>query len=522
MICNNCKNRFANINGLKFCPYCGEKIEEKVELEGQHVLNKTNKTDGENIATPNEKERQFTQAMPVITKKDINKDKRDRFFASFKKAFINKKVIIPIIAVIAVIAVGVVAYTFFIINTVDEVRIKEDLIGKVVTLPKGTSIKIDNNNMKNFSIKNRSIDNSSDDIKVALTLNNGLVEAKTILSLVYINVGKNQWKINDKIVLESVTSLKPVVGMNEQKFLAQLKKLNITIADTPIALGKQYVKKLDITLRTPDLENGKEEILMAASIDSGLLATSGKIKCKLVFENEAWRIDTTSQNSSEDFKLELSPAFSDKKVLEPIKEQGLGETVTYPNFFGGKGFEIKDRFTKTIKISSKNFDAQNGKLTVTAKRANKSGQIESVLSTNYIFSISLSNISLLSGSKTIVDNSAINNVTTKVIIPTITNAEIEESNLFFLWSNNHKVTTQEAKTVKITKILSKKGFDNIKYVYGSITSVDEKNKENKTISFVALYSLVYNYSNGYNWKLDKLVGEDSPNYKKYDKIAKNQ
>ena len=528
MICNNCKNRFANINGLKFCPYCGEKIEEviekKVNFEDKGIPNSIKNEDAEDIAaaTANDKKHQFTQEMPIITKKDINGAKRARFLASLKKIFIHKKVLIPIVTLIVIITVGAVAYSLFIVKTVDEVRIKEDLMGQVVIFPKGTSIKINKNDMKNFSIKSRSTDNSFDNIKVALTLNNGAVEAKTILALVYVNEGKNQWKFNNKIVLDSLNSLKPVVGMAEKKFLTDLKKLSLTISDTPIALGKQDVKKLIITSRTPDLENSKEEILVEASIDSGLLRATGKIKCKLIFEDEVWSIDTASQNSNDDFKLALSPAFSDEKVIGPIKDQGLGETVSYSNFFGGKGFTINDSFTKSIQISSKKFDAQNGKLTVTAKRKNISGQINSVLSTNYIFSISLSNISLLSGSKTTVDSGTINNISSETIIPTIANNEIEESNLFFWWSNNHKITTEEAKTFKISEIFAKKGFENIKYVYGSVTSVDEKSNENKNISFVALYFLVYNNSNGYNWKLDKLVGDDSPNYKEYTNLVKNK
>ncbi len=39
MICINCKNEFTNINGLKFCPYCGEKIDGKLNLEGEENPN---------------------------------------------------------------------------------------------------------------------------------------------------------------------------------------------------------------------------------------------------------------------------------------------------------------------------------------------------------------------------------------------------------------------------------------------------------------------------------------------------
>ena len=150
--------------------------------------------------------------------------------------FGKMKVIIPIIALLVVIAGGVFAYTFFNVKPVDEVRIKQDLMGKVITLPKGTSIKISKDYIKNFSINTRNTDKSKDEIKVALTLNNGAIEAKTLVSVVYTYQGKNQWKISDKIVLEKVNSIKPVVGMDEKKFLEALKKLSISIADTTISI----------------------------------------------------------------------------------------------------------------------------------------------------------------------------------------------------------------------------------------------------------------------------------------------
>lgn len=528
MRCNSCNNEFINIDGLKFCPYCGEKIEEKVDMQGEQVPNKINNGDAENIVESGmaEKKEQDTSAMPVISEKDIKKYKRDKFFALFKKTLVRRKVIIPIIAMLAVITVGVFAYSFFIVRPVNEVRIKEDLIGEVVTLPKGTIIKINKDNMKSFTISNRNTDKSRDEIKLALTLDNDAVEAKVSLSLVYINEGKNQWKVNGNPILVNVTSLKPVIGIKEKKFLVEVKKLTMTIANTPESLGGQDVKNLAITQRTPDLQNGKEEILVAASIDSGLLATTGKIKCKLVFENEAWSIKSIEANSSEDFKLALSPNFSEEKVIKNIRSQGLEETVSYSDFFGGKGFTVKDDFTKSINISGKTFDAQKGTLNVTAKRENIAGEIKSVLSTNYTFSISLSDISLLNGSKTIVDSGTINNMSESLIIPSITNGEIEGSNLLFWWSNNHKVTTEEAKTFKTDKTISTKGFQNIKYVYGNITYKDDKKNKNKTtdnsVSIVAIYFLVYNDADGYNWKLNKLIGEDSPNYKTYIKIANDQ
>jgi len=528
MICNNCNNEFTNIDGLKFCPYCGGEIEEPI-LKVVQIPNNNNE-ESENIVHTDAsiKKHEDTQPMPAITEDDIKKYNKQKFFASFnkqkffarfKKPTVSMKVIIPIIALLVVIAGGVFAYTLFIVKPVDEVRIKEDLMGKVITLPKGTSIKISKDYVESFSIDTRNTDKNTDDIKIALTLNNGAIEAKTLLSVVYTYQGKNQWKTNDELVLEKVIAVKPVVGIEEKKFLESLKKLSIPIADSPITLGGQDVKKLGISLRTPDLENGKEEILVQTSMDSGRLASTGKIKCKLVFENEAWSISNISKNSTQDFKLVLSQAFSDEKVIEAIRNHGLEETVTYSSFFGGKGFAVKDSFTKSIKVAGKRFDAQKGVLYVTASRENVAGEIKSVLSTGYTFSISFSKIALTDKSKTTVNSGTISNIATPLIISTISNVEIEGSNLFFWWSNNHKITTEEAKTFKTDKILSKKEFQNIKYVYGSITITD--GKKNKKVSFVALYFLVYDGAKGYNWKLDKIIGEDSPNYKVYNKAAEN-
>ncbi|MBK5242898.1 hypothetical protein [Clostridium sp.] len=523
MICNNCKNEFTNISVLNFCPYCGakieEQIEEKIDLETEQISNESESGEVENIVAA-ETMHQDTLDMPAITDKDIEKYKRDKFFATFKKTFKDMKVIIPIIALLAVIGIGLFVYNVFIVKPVDEVRIKEDMIGKVITLPKGTSIKISEDYIKSFTIESRNEDKVKEDIKVAVTLNNGVIESKILLALAYTYEGQNYWEVSDEIVLERVTSLKPVVGMDEKTFISALKILSIPIAGTPKILGEQEVKTLEITLRTADFENGKEEIIVDTSIDSGILATEGKIKCELVFENEAWKISTIEQNSDEDFEVVLSKGLSDDKIIESIKSKGMQETVTYPNFFEGKGFPVNDSFTKSISIADKRLDMQNGVLYVTAKSENVAGQINTVLETAYTLQISFSKITILEGAKTTVDSGTINKVSKELVISTITDAEIQGSNGFWPFSNNHKITAEEAKTFKAGEILSEKGLENIKYVYGSIIYKD--GSKDKTIAFVALYFLVYDDNNGYNWKLDKIDGEKSSNYREFSKAAKNQ
>ena len=132
MICNNCNNEFTNIDGLKFCPYCGGEIEDHLDLEVEHISDEINNVESEDIvqADANKKKHEDTQPMPAITEDDIKKYNRDKFFAELKKTFMKMKVIIPIIALLVVIAGGVFAYTLFIVKPVDDARIKARLDGK--------------------------------------------------------------------------------------------------------------------------------------------------------------------------------------------------------------------------------------------------------------------------------------------------------------------------------------------------------------------------------------------------------
>jgi hypothetical protein len=512
MVCSNCKNEFDNINGLKFCPYCGTKIEEPTVLMTEQI----EETSEEVTKTQKLSD---TLKMPIITKKQIRQYKREKFFNAIKKPFQNTKIVITIITLVLFMVLGGFGYSFFANRTVDEAKMKEDLIGKTIVLSQGTSIEIKKGYIKSFSISQRNTNKSEkiDDIKALITLNDGTLEVKSLLALKYAYEGNNKWTISDKVELAGDTTIKPLVGMDEKLIIEEVKKLNITVGNTEKALSEEDVKALTIASRTPDFDNLKEEVLIDAAIDSGLIAASGKIKCSLIFENEVWSVASAQRNSNEDFVLIISPAFSQEKILEVVKKDVLDLTVAHPNVFGGKSFKVTDSFTKSFNVTDKKFDAQNQNLTVTVKRQNTAGEVKSVLSSDYTFALSFSKVELLKKSKVTVDSVTIDDISKDFIVSTIVNAEIEGNNIFLWYSNDHKITAEEAKTFKTTKTSSKKGLENVKYVYGSITYKD--GSKQKTTNIVAVYFLVYDSSKGYSWKLDRIVGEESSNYKMYTSEA---
>lgn len=518
MICNSCKSEFDNINGLKFCPYCGTKIEEptaviteQVELQQEEQEKIT-----ETVEQSKPREKFDTLTMPAITEEQIKGYKKDKFFGKLKAIFKKRKLVISIATVVLMIAVGAFGYSYLIGQPVDEGRIKGDITGKTIVLPKGTNLEIKKNYIKSFSIKERITNKSEkkDDIKAAVVLNNGSLEVNTLLSLQYIYEGKDKWTISDKIELVGETAVKPLVGMDEKQILEEVKKANINVSGAEKSLSGEDVKTLAIASRTPDYDNFKEEVMIDAAIDSGLVAASGKVKCQLNFEDEVWKVASIERNSSDDFALALSPAFSQDKLLEVIKKDTINQTVTHPDVFGGKGFYVSDSFTKSINVGDKRFDAQNGTINVSVKKQNEAGELKSTLSTDYTFAVSFTKVDLLKKTKPVVDGVTVNEISKDFIVSSIANREIESNNIFFWYSNSHKITPEEAKSFKTDKVASPKGLANAKYVYGSVTYKD--GSKQKTTNVVAVYYLVYDSAKGYNWKLDRIVGEDSSNYKMYN------
>ncbi|ERI89737.1 hypothetical protein HMPREF1982_04428 [Clostridiales bacterium oral taxon 876 str. F0540] len=508
MVCNSCKGEFDNINGLKFCPYCGTKLEEADATKIKEI-----DESGEEAASA---ERKYdTLKMPVITEKQIKEYKRDKFFKELVKPFKNLKVVISIITLIVIMAAGGAGYLYFSGRTVDEGRIKEDLIGKAIVLPKGTSFDIKKGFIKGLSISERNTNKreKKDDIKVAVTLNNGSLEVKTLLALQYIMDNNKKWVVSDKISLAGDTSVKPLVGMDEKQILEGVKKLNINIGDKEKALSDEDVKTFKMDSRTPDFDNLKETAFIEAGIDSGIIASSGKIKCNLVFENEAWKIAGIERNSSEDFALALSPSFSQDKMLELIKKEPIEQSVSNATVFGGKSFFVNDSFTKSVEIADKKFDAQSKNLSVTVKRQNIAGEVKTLLSTDYTYVLSFDKVQLLKKSKTTAESVTISDVSKDAVAASLVNAQIEGSYQFLWFSDKHTITADEAKTFKTNKVTTKKGMENVKIVTGTITYND--GGKQKTSSIAAVYVLVYDNAKGYSWKLDRVVGEESANYRQY-------
>jgi preprotein translocase subunit Sss1 len=507
MICNSCNKEFDNINGLKFCPYCGTKIE-----EAPAVNNEEPKETNEEVKRDSKFD---TMPMPVITKEEIRNYQKEKFLKEFKKPFKEMKIAITVITAILFIAVGVIGYMFLSGKPVDESRVKNDITGKSVVLPTGTNFEIKKGYIKSFRISERNTDkgNKKDDIKAAVTLSNDTIEVKTLMTLQYIYEGKGKWTISDKFELSGDTTVKPLAGMAENQILEEVKKLNIMLGNKPKALSDADVKTLTIASRTPDFDNLKEVVLVDATIDSGLIAASGKIKCSLVFENDLWKVASVERENAEDFALTLSPSFSEEKIMEAIKSGAADTKVSSPNVFGGQLFYVSDSFTKKVTITDKKFDAQNQNLVVTVKSENTAGELKTVLSTEYTFAVAVDKVQVVKKSKTTVDTVTVSELSKDFIVSTITGREIEGNYLFYLFSSNHKITSEEAKTYKTTKVLFKKGLENVKYVYGSISYTE--NKKLKTTNMVATYFLVYDKTKGYSWKLDRVVGEDSPNYKLY-------
>ena len=141
--------------------------------------------------------------------------------------------------------------------------------------------------------------------------------------------------------------------------------------------------------------------------------------------------------------------------------------------------------------------------------------LKTILTGEYVFNVSLTNVSYSSSTKSKVEEVSVSDLTRDMIVASLSGAEIEGRRGVFWWDNNHKLTKDEAKTYQEDEILSKAGYQNIKYAYGKITYDDDGDQ--KTVDMVAIYYLTYDNDRGYEWKLDSVISSESSKYKHYNK-----
>ncbi|MDP4088629.1 MAG: hypothetical protein Q8930_05065 [Bacillota bacterium] len=549
MNCNICQNEFNYIEGLKFCPYCGSKLNvqfipsgieaegnteasdssEKEQQEETTVFPEKEETVEEKTVTtePVTKKLHDTLEMPVITDEDLKKDKKMKrsmkragVLSSIGKAIISKKVLIPA-ATLAVLGLAAfLAINLLFTKPVDEAKIKEDMTGKTVILPKGSSIVVKNGVIREIAITGRTPDKNDSKLQyidAKMTLNNNSIQVSGTFTLTYRKEGRNQWTLNDKIALKNDIAVKAVAGMEEAALIDELKKQKISIGGEELGLGDGIVKEIKLTKRTPDFNSGKEVVLADVAADSGIVTTSGSVTASLTFADENWKLDTVSRSSDQDFKLALSGALSDDSILAQIKKKPLQENVTYSTVFGGREYGVNDKFTKSFKVTDKSFDEGAKQLKVSVRRENAAGVINSTLTTAYTLNVSLKGMTLDSSGKSKVEAVTVTDISNDSIAAMLVGANMKMGSYFFWGDSTHKITADEAKTFKLDKALSKKDVQNARYVYGNITYMD--GKKAKGTSIVVIFLVSGDGSGGYAWKLDSVISSESYEYQFYSPEA---
>lgn len=558
MNCNICNNEFKYIDGLKFCPYCGSKLNiqfvasddeedgnnqygdttieeprQEQEKAGQSVES-SEKAENDVVDGEVEKVRKKlhdTLEMPPITDEDIKKDKklrrslrRTQILSAAKRAITSKRFIIFLSAILVLGLAAFLTVNLFNNKSVDEVRIRQDIAGKTIILPKGSSFEIKKDYIQDIKIAAVTPDKNNKQLEyldVKMIFNNKSIEVKGTFKLTYKHESKNQWKLNDKIMLNNDVVVKPVAGMEEARLIDELKKQKISVAEEDLALGDGSVKSLKVLQRTPNFDAGTETVLVGVTVDSGIITSAGNVTASLSFADESWKLASVSRSSDQDFKLALSGSISDDSILAQIKKKPLQENVTYSTVFGGREFAVSDKFTKSMKVTEKNFDGAKKLLSVSVRRENAAGVINSTLTTNYSLSVSMNGMVLSSNSKSKVEAVTVADISKDSIAPMFVGAEMKMGSQFLWWSESHTITADEAKTLKISKIVTRKDVQNARYVYGDISYKD--GKKVKTASIVAIFLVSGDGSGGYAWKLDSVISSESDQYQYYRQdVIENQ
>lgn len=549
MNCNICDNEFKYIDGLKFCPYCGSKLSmqfvavedesnkiddkaaEEIEEIDQAINLGEKDTEVENAAESEALEApksnvHDTLEMPAITDEIINKSKKVRKSGKLSKlALIIKNIvtskvfIIPFFALVVLGVSGLLAYNFLINTKVEVGQIKVDLPGKSLVLPKGTNYEIKKEYIKELSIVNRvyNKEESVEYIDVDTTLNDGLIEVKGSLQLAYKKEGRSQWKLLDKIDIKKDLSVKAVSGMEEAKLAQGIKLQKISVGSEEISLGDDIVKSVKILQRSPNFEEARETVLAEIVIDGGVLAAKGNIEVDLSFVDENWIINSIKSENDKEYEISLSESLPEDKIIEQIKKSAKEEYVKHSSVFGGKSFLVNDKFVLSTEIQSKNLEDNKKKLNISLKTNSKAGVLNVKLAADYTFDVTLRDLQLESNTKPTVDGVTVNSPSKEKVAASLAGVEMEGRSDFFWWSDNHKITENEANSFKLDEVLTKTGYQNTNYVYGKLTYNDGDG--DKTVDVVAMYYLQYDGSKGYVWKLDSIISSESSKYNYYSKQA---
>jgi len=463
-----------------------------------------------------------TLKMPVITDEMLKANQKEKksiksSLRTLKRIFTNK---ILMVACLTVVFLGLVVYigsTYLLNQKVDEGQIRKDILGRIIMLPKGTKFQVKEGYIKSISIGERSYDDNEkvEYIDLTATFNDGKIEFSGVLQLSYKKEGNNKWQLLDPIALKKDIVVKPVAGMEKAAIIEGLKKESITVLGQEISLSDSMVTRIDILDRKPQFTEGKEVITLEVLVDGGVLAAKGTINSSLSFVDEKWVIDGGVTLNNDTVEISLSEKLSEDAILNEIKNKGQRENVKHDSIFGGQSFLVNDKFTKSTTIQSKELNDDKTQLSVSIKKENVSGMLKTILTGEYVFNVSLTNVSYSSSTKSKVEEVSVSDLTRDMIVASLSGAEIEGRRGVFWWDNNHKLTKDEAKTYQEDEILSKAGYQNIKYAYGKITYDDDGDQ--KTVDMVAIYYLTYDNDRGYEWKLDSVISSESSKYKHYNK-----
>lgn len=464
-----------------------------------------------------------TLKMPSITDQMLEMNKTEEkkpaksTFLALRKLFKSKLVIVACLTVMVLSLVIYIGSAYLLNQKVEVGQIKKDMSGRTIVLPKGTKFQVKEEYIKSISLGQRAYNEKEkvEYIDLTAAFNDGKIEVTGVLQLAYKKEGNNKWRLLDSISLKKDIVVKPVAGMKEGKIIEEVKKQTISLFGQEIPLSDSSVTSIKVLDRDSQFQEGKENISLEIVVDGGILSAKGTANSSLIFAEEKWFLDGNLSLDEQTFEISLSENLSEDLILNAIKDEGKRENVKHDSIFGGQNFLINDKFTKSTSIQSKALSDNKNQLYVSVKKENVAGMLNTTLTGDYVFNVSLNQVNYNSNTESRVEEVSVGELTRDMIVSSLAGAVIEGRRGAFWWDNNHEITEGEAKSYEEDEILSKVGYQNIKYVYGKLTYDDDGDQ--KTVDMVAIYYLTYDNNSGYDWKLDSVISSESNRYRHYSK-----